>query len=142
MDIEEYAARNLFAPLGITQWHWKRAPNGLIDTEGGLYLEARDLAKIWYVFLENGRWDGRQVVSPDWVKRSVAPAIAVAVVPNAPKYGLKWWLYPDPRDSTRLIWGGSGFGGQVPMTFHRTTWSSCSTAGTSCPADPGRPAAR
>jgi CubicO group peptidase (beta-lactamase class C family) len=116
-DIEEYAARNLFAPLGITQWHWKRAPNGLIDTEGGLYLEARDLAKVWYLFLKNGMWDGRQVVSADWVKTSVAPAIAVAVVPNAPKYGLKWWLYPDPRDSTKFVWGGSGFGGQVPMTF-------------------------
>ena len=62
-------------------------------------------------------WDGRQVVSPDWVKASVMPAMAVAPAPNAPKYGLKWWLYPDPRDGTKFIWGGSGFGGQVPMTF-------------------------
>jgi CubicO group peptidase (beta-lactamase class C family) len=117
MDVEEYAARHLFAPLGIERWFWKRSPSGLADTEGGLYLEARDLAKIWYLFLRNGRWDGRQVVSPDWVKISVTPAMAVAPAPNAPKYGLKWWLYPDPRDSTRFIWGGSGFGGQVPMTF-------------------------
>jgi CubicO group peptidase (beta-lactamase class C family) len=116
-DIEEYAARNLFAPLGIDRWFWKRSPAGLIDTEGGLYLEARDLAKIWYLFLKNGAWDGKQIVSADWVKTSVAPAIAVAPVPNAPRYGLKWWLYPDPRDNTKFIWGGSGFGGQIPMTF-------------------------
>ena len=117
MDVEEYGARYLFAPLGIDRWYWKRSPSGLADTEGGLYLEARDLAKIWYLFLRNGMWDGRQVVSPDWVKASVAPAMAVAAAPNAPKYGLKWWLYPDPRDGARFIWGGSGFGGQVPMTF-------------------------
>lgn len=116
-DIEEYGARYLFAPLGIERWYWKRSPAGLADTEGGLYLEARDLAKIWYLFLKNGVWDGKAVVSPEWVKTSVAPAIAVASAPNAPRYGLKWWLYPDPRNSAKFLWGGSGFGGQFPMTF-------------------------
>jgi CubicO group peptidase (beta-lactamase class C family) len=116
-DIEEYAARNLFAPLGIERWYWKRIPVGLVDTEGGLYLEARDLAKIWYLFLKNGMWDGKQVVSPEWVKTSIAPAVAIAPAPNAPKYGLKWWLYPDPRDGTKYVWSGSGFGGQFPMAF-------------------------
>ena len=84
MDIEEYAARNLFAPIGIERWFWKRGPSGLIDTEGGLYLESRDLAKIWYLFLRNGVWDGKQIVSPEWVKSSIAPAVAVAEAPNAP----------------------------------------------------------
>jgi CubicO group peptidase (beta-lactamase class C family) len=116
-DIEEYAAKHLFAPLGIERWFWKRTPTGLVDTEGGLYLEARDLARIWYLFLRNGVWDGRPVVSPEWVKSSISPAVAVAAAPNAPKYGLKWWLYPDPRGGDRWIWGGSGFGGQIPMTF-------------------------
>jgi CubicO group peptidase (beta-lactamase class C family) len=116
-DIEEYAARHLFAPLGISRWYWKRTPAGIVDTEGGLYLEARDLAKIWYLFLTNGRWDGRQVVSPEWVRASVAPAIAVSAQPGAAKYGYKWWLYAHPRDSTRAVWGGSGFGGQLPMAL-------------------------
>ena len=116
-DIEEYAARHLFAPLGIERWFWKRTPAGLVDTEGGLYLEARDLAKIWYLFMKNGMWDGKRVVSPEWVTESVAPLFAVASAPNAPKYGLKWWLYPDPRDGSRYIWSGSGFGGQIPMAF-------------------------
>ena len=117
MDVEEYGARYLFAPLGIERWYWKRIPVGLADTEGGLYLEARDLAKIWYLFMKNGMWDGRRIVSPEWVKSSIAPAIAVSPAPNAPKYGLKWWLAPDPRDSTRFIWAGSGFGGQIPLAF-------------------------
>ena len=117
MDVEEYGARYLFAPLGIERWYWKRIPVGLADTEGGLYLEARDLAKIWYLFMRAGMWDGRRIVSPEWVKSSIAPAIAVSPAPNAPKYGLKWWLAPDPRDSTRFIWAGSGFGGQIPLAF-------------------------
>ena len=44
-DIEEYAARHLFAPLGIERWFWKRSPTGLADTEGGLYLRPRDLRR-------------------------------------------------------------------------------------------------
>ena len=114
-DIEEYAARYLFAPLGITRWFWKRSPMGLADTEGGLYLEARDLAKIWYVFLHDGQWEGKQIVSREWVKASVSPAIATSSAPGAPKYGLAWWLYQNPRDPSKLVWSGSGFGGQVPM---------------------------
>jgi CubicO group peptidase (beta-lactamase class C family) len=116
-DIEEYASRHLFAPLGIQRWYWKRTPHGLIDTEGGLYLEARDLAKIWYLFLRNGSWEGRQVLTPEWVKTSISPLVAVSSAPNGPKYGLKWFLYPDPRGSDRYIWSGSGFGGQIPMAF-------------------------
>jgi CubicO group peptidase (beta-lactamase class C family) len=114
-DIEEYAARHLFAPLGIERWFWKRTPAGLVDTEGGLYLEARDLAKIWYLFMKNGTWEGRRVVSEEWVRSSVTPAIAVGSAPNAARYGLKWWLYRNPTDSTRYVWAGSGFGGQSPI---------------------------
>jgi CubicO group peptidase (beta-lactamase class C family) len=114
MDIEEYAAKNLFAPLGIERWFWKRTPAGLVDTEGGLYLAAPDLARIWYLWLRNGVWNGKQVVSADWVKQSVTPAIAVSPEPGAPKYGFKWWLPQNPADTTRLMWAGSGFGGQIP----------------------------
>ncbi|MGQ0650441.1 MAG: serine hydrolase domain-containing protein [Gemmatimonadaceae bacterium] len=117
IDIEEYASRHLFAPLGIEQWFWKRTPAGLVDTEGGLYLEARDLARIWYLFMKNGSWNGTQVVSPEWVRASITPAIAVSPAPNAPKYGYKWWLYQNPVDTSRLVWSGSGFGGQLPMAF-------------------------
>ncbi len=115
-DIEEYAAQHLFAPLGIEHWFWKRTPTGLIDTEGGLYLEARDLAKIWYLFQHNGEWNGRQIVSPDWVKASVSPIIATSAAPAAAQYGLSWWLYPNPRDGSKLVISGSGFGGQLPMS--------------------------
>jgi CubicO group peptidase (beta-lactamase class C family) len=113
-DIEEYAARHLFAPLGIERYYWKRAPFGLADTEGGLYLHPRDLAKIAYLFLRKGIWDGERVVEPDWVAASLTPHVAVG---EGVKYGFKWWLYPYGPDRARLAWGGSGFGGQRPIVF-------------------------
>lgn len=115
-DIEEYAARHLFAPLGIDDWFWKRTPAGLPDTEGGLYLASEDLAKLWYLFLRDGRWEGQQVVSPEWVRASVIPAVAADDHPiPGMQYGFKWWLPPNPTDSTLIMWMGSGFGGQFPI---------------------------
>jgi len=113
-DIEEYAAQHLFAPLGIESYFWKRTPSGLADTEGGLYLRSHDLAKIWYLFLKRGVWEGKQIVTDDWVKASVTPSISVA--PNGTtKYGYKWWLFPYDDGNSRLAWAGSGFGGQMPI---------------------------
>jgi CubicO group peptidase (beta-lactamase class C family) len=117
MDIEEYGAKYLFAPLGITRWYWKRIPTGLIDTEGGLYLEATDLARIWNLWLQNGKAGGKQIISPEWIAESVKPALRVAPAAGAPSYGFKWWLYQNPTDTTKFVWGGSGFGGQVPMAI-------------------------
>ncbi len=117
VDIEEYAARHLFAPLGITRWFWKRSPAGLIDTEGGLYLEARDVARIWQLFGRGGVWHGTRVLSADWVTQSITPAIATGTAATAPKYGLKWWLHPHPLEPGKLVWSGSGFGGQLPYYF-------------------------
>ena len=117
VDIEEYAARHLFAPLGITNWHWKRTTSGAIDTEGGLYLDATDLARIWQLWLQGGRWQGTTVVSEAWVRESVTPQIATSTRAGAPKYGYKWWLYNNPVQKDAFIWAGSGFGGQFPMAF-------------------------
>lgn len=116
-DIEEYAARHLFAPLGVTRWFWKRTPAGLIDTEGGLYLEALDLARIWELWLRDGIWHGTRVVSPEWVRASVTPAVTVGDAPDAPRYGYKWWLRPSPITAGQWVWAGSGFGGQVPVAI-------------------------
>jgi CubicO group peptidase (beta-lactamase class C family) len=51
-DIEEYAVRHLFTPLGINEHYWKRTPSGLVDAEGGYYMRPRDVAKLWYLFLK------------------------------------------------------------------------------------------
>ncbi len=110
-DLEEYASRHLFAPLGITDFFWKRTPSGLVNTEGGLYLRPLDLAKIGYLFLKNGAWNGKRIVGPEWVKASTA---ASASVPDSPgvRYGYQWWLVPY-GDGSRLAWAALGWGGQM-----------------------------
>ncbi len=108
-DIEEYAAEHLFAPLGIERYFWKRSPSGLIDTEGGLYLNPHDLAKIAYLFLKKGAWKGKLIVTSEWIVESVTPHVQDGQ--SGVKYGFMWWLYPY-GDGSRFAWTGSGFGGQ------------------------------
>lgn len=111
-DIEKYGEKYLFSPLGIDHY-WKRTPLGVVDTEGGLYLRGSDLAKIGYLYLHDGIWDGKQIVAQDWVKQSLAPFIDAE---EGYKYGFKWWLFPR-ADTQRYVWMGIGFGGQRLMVF-------------------------
>jgi len=111
-DLEEYAAEHLFGPLGIERYFWKRSPAGPVDTEGGLYLKPHDLAKIAYLYLKKGIWQGRLIVTPEWVADSVSPEYEVDR--SGVKYGLKWWLFPY-GDGSKTAWAGSGFGGQMPV---------------------------
>lgn len=111
-DIEKYGEKYLFTPLGMEHF-WKRTPLGLVDTEGGLYLRGSDLAKIGYLYLHDGVWDGKPIVSKDWVKQSLAPFIDAE---EGYKYGFKWWLFPR-TDPQRYVWMGMGFGGQYLMVF-------------------------
>src|SRR5439155_20235801 len=94
---------------------WKRSPSGLADCEGGLYLRAHDMAKINYLFLKGGTWDGKLVVTPEWIKASVTPSVAVPG--EDVRYGYKWWLYPYCPDRSRVAWAGSGFGDQLPIVI-------------------------
>src|SRR5579863_4198780 len=114
-DINAYAEKYLFGPLGIRHY-WKRDYAGTVDTEGGLYLSDEDLAKIGFLYLNNGLWDGRQIVSEDWVKRSVAPHVPMPYTVDAGRlyYGFNWWLYPVDG---RFVWMATGTGGQNLVVF-------------------------
>lgn len=112
-DIDDYGERYLFSPLGIRH-HWKRTYMGVVDTEGGLYLNGEDLAKIGYLYLHGGMWDGKQIVSKEWVKESLTPHIDADDDGENFKYGFKWWLYPL---GGKFVWMARGFGGQRLMVF-------------------------
>jgi CubicO group peptidase (beta-lactamase class C family) len=112
-DIDDYGQKYLFAPLGIRH-EWKRTYLGVVDTEGGLYLNGSDLAKIGYLYLHEGMWDGKRIVSSEWVKESVTPYFQTDEARF--KYGFKWWLFKLP-DSTEYVWMCRGFGGQNLLVF-------------------------
>jgi CubicO group peptidase (beta-lactamase class C family) len=110
-NVDEYAAEHLFKPLAM-RYYWKHTPLGLPDTEGGLYLSASDLARIGFLFLHNGNWQGRQIVLSDWVKASVTPSISAGDAPPKWKYGFQWWMRPYSDSPEQLVWAARGFGGQ------------------------------
>lgn len=108
----EYAAQHLFGPLGITDSYWKTTPTGLADTEGGLYLTARDLAKIGYLYLNDGVWEGRRILPEGWVSTSTTALVDTRPgQPRSRKYGYQWWVLPTP-DGGPTAYAALGYGGQ------------------------------
>lgn len=112
---EAFAADHLFGPLGITEWRWDDIANGLTDTDGGLHLRPRDMAKLGRLYLNEGEWEGRQVVSAAWVEESTSPQIDNR---DSPDYCLLWWC-GDMHYGGRSAWTflASGHGGQKIFVF-------------------------
>ncbi len=111
---DEWARDRLFEPIGIDDFYWKITPDGEADTEGGLYLTTHDLARIGYLFLREGDWEGRQVISREWVKASTAPLVSDVNPDNGepdPGYGYQWWV-PQRGDGGPEVYMGNGYGGQ------------------------------
>jgi CubicO group peptidase (beta-lactamase class C family) len=107
---DEYAIEHLFGPLGIVDFYWKKTPTGLVDTEGGLYLKPGDLAKIGYLYMNDGVWDGRRILPEGWVAATMEPSTEV---PNwDARYGFQWWLLPYEGKSKSWAYTGLGYGGQ------------------------------
>jgi CubicO group peptidase (beta-lactamase class C family) len=66
-------------------------------------MRAIDLARVGYLVLKQGEWNGTQLVSSDWLSRSMAPVTAAASQFGGVSvdYGLLWWMAPiDPARST------------------------------------------
>ena len=114
-SVPEFAQKNLFAPLGISKVGWQFQPNGTAMTGGGLQLRSRDLLKIAQLYLNGGSWNGRRVLSDDWVKRSVQPH---ANARQDTDYGYLWWLQTFHTDGRSWpSWGMYGSGGNKVLVF-------------------------
>src|SRR5207253_9457068 len=87
--VPDFAREYLFAPLGISQVQWQFQPLGAAMTGGGLGLRSRDLFKFGQLYLNAGTWNGKRVLSDDWIKASVAPH---ANQREGTDYGYRGWL--------------------------------------------------
>jgi len=106
--VDQFAAANLFTPLGISKVQWVYSPLGLAQTGGGLRLRGRDLLKIGQLYLNHGQWNGKQVVPEAWVKTSTQPHVKID---DDTLYGYLWWLKkfgPADRKSDAVYMNGNG----------------------------------
>lgn len=98
-----YAERYLFGPLAIDNYEWEHDPQGVHTGGFGLRLLPADLLKFGQLYLQEGKWEGKQLISSQLVKRSTHPFITVSP-PNHGCYGWHWWVdrYV-PQDETRSV---------------------------------------
>jgi len=93
----DYARQRLFTPLGITTQYWIVSRyDSLPHTGGGLNMRAMDLARIGYLVLRHGRWNGVQVVPESWIVESTRlhTQNSFALGGYSSNYGLLWWRIP------------------------------------------------
>jgi CubicO group peptidase (beta-lactamase class C family) len=91
-DLVVFAREALFDPIGIGRIYWQLTSGGHYQTQGGLHMTTRDMARLGYLMLHNGSWQGQQIVSADWVDRSTT---AYYPTGGCHKYGYQWWAWPD-----------------------------------------------
>ena len=107
LNVDEFADRYLFKPLGIQQRYWWKDRTGLPQTHAGLGLRPRDMAKIGQLCLNKGLWDGQEIVPASWIEESWAPQY------GNDRYGLGWWLDRLPVGGTdTATYVAEGNGGQ------------------------------
>jgi CubicO group peptidase (beta-lactamase class C family) len=118
VSLEEYAADHLFKPLGIDDFTWQGDGIGTTIGGGGLYLSPGDMAKLGFLYLHQGRWDGEQIIPPDWVDLSWTPQNTEAIyAPSGQSetiewYGYHWWTWKEDWFSGYRAFQAQGFAGQ------------------------------
>jgi CubicO group peptidase (beta-lactamase class C family) len=96
MNTRDFAQRTLFEPLGIHTVTWEQDRQGMPIGGWGLRLTPRDMAKLGYLYLHDGMWDGQRIVSAAWIKAAVERHTATDSKLGL-GYGYQWWTYPTMR---------------------------------------------
>ena len=110
MTIDKFAEQYLFNPLGITNKRWDHTSNKkVIPSAKRLYMTSRDMAKIGQLILNNGKWNGKQIISEKWVEESTTMKTKIA----GNDYAYLWWNIPFKLNERLTVSKtASGNGGQ------------------------------
>ena len=119
LSADKFAEKYLFDPLGISDHDWIIYPNGTIDTGGGLFLRPRDMAKIGYLMLNDGKWKHKQIVSKQWVKESTKLQVhQTGSWFGSTGYGYHWRLSERKMIGRNIrTFYAAGLGGQYIFIF-------------------------
>jgi CubicO group peptidase (beta-lactamase class C family) len=109
MTALEFARVNLFEPLGIHDTEWTADPQGYNYGWGDLFLKPQDAAKIGFLWLHQGKWEDRQIVSAEWV--AAASQRRMTGTGRDEDYGYAWWI-SNPKEDVDFV-QAAGTGGQL-----------------------------
>ena len=133
--LEAFANEHLFAPLDISPPTWIHLAGRMTYASGDLKLRPRDMAKIGYIFANGGKWNGVQVISPDWIAQ--ASEDRELTRDSRWGYGYQWWMLDYPVDGrTYQSFGARGWGGQQITVFPELDMVVVLTGGNYLTPDP------
>jgi CubicO group peptidase (beta-lactamase class C family) len=100
----------LFEPLGIENVEWYKYAQGNVSAAAGLRMRPRDLAKIGQLMLQQGTWNGKQIVPASWIRSATSPHMQAIELYF---YGYQFWLGRSLFDQREVIWASAiGNGGE------------------------------
>ncbi|GEM48337.1 hypothetical protein DC3_39720 [Deinococcus cellulosilyticus NBRC 106333 = KACC 11606] len=115
MPLQDFAGQVLFVPLGISFSRWEEDAGGRAFGSGGLHLTAPALHRVGQLVLQNGQWEGQQIVPADWLAQITQPVVpGYEWMEGLPWYGMGWWL---TTELGQRAWYATGFGGQYLALF-------------------------
>ena len=114
MTVLDYLKPRLFEPLGIDNPRWVASPQGITAGAYGLSLRTEDIASFGQLYLQKGKWKGKQLVPSQWVEEATARQTSNGSSPNSDwdqGYGYQFWR------SRHNTYRGDGAFGQYCMVI-------------------------
>jgi CubicO group peptidase (beta-lactamase class C family) len=87
-----FADEFLFKPLGITEWKWEAANDGITFGAVSIFMKPRDIAKFGQLLLQNGKWGNEQIVDSSWIAEATKPIVTMQSPGTS--YGYYFWIFP------------------------------------------------
>lgn len=103
LSLTEYLRPRLWEPLGIATPFWETCPEGIEKGGWGLYLVPEDMAKIGQLVLQKGVWDGRRLISEQWLNTAASCKQEAPADYGDYNYGYHIWV---SRDETAFLFNG------------------------------------
>ncbi len=120
----EFLDERLFGVLGIENYHWEKSPQGIEKGGFGLYATIEDMTKLGQLLLEHGVWNGKRLLSENWVRQMTSMQIKVPDDVGAYNYSYHTWTNKRVES-----FAYNGMFGQNVLVFPTTGFVVACTAG-------------
>ena len=116
-SIDDFSRIHQFEPLGITDYQRKYINPEIVYTSGELEMGPRDLAKFGWLYLNDGQWNGTQVISSAWVQDSISEHMSIpGRAADGDGYGYQWFI-TSYQHGGKTIDAAIRWGGQALVLF-------------------------